>query len=44
MLAGGDGVVLAACLGMEQGRKSLANRPPAGTLASANRAERAVVW
>ena len=38
-----DGVVLAACLGMEQGRKSLADRAPGRTLASAKRAERPAV-
>ena len=39
----GNGVVLAACLGMEQGRKSLADRAPGRTLASAKRAERPAV-
>ncbi len=39
----GNGVVLAACLGMEEGRKSLADRAPGRTLASAKRAERPAV-
>ncbi len=39
----GNGVVLAACLGMEEGRKSLADRAPGRTLASTKRAERPAV-